>query len=157
MPKNVKGGSKHKKMKNNSNNDEISKDDLILKEEGQNYGKVEKLLGNCRMSILSTDNTTKIGLVRGSMRKKQWINVGDIIIYSDRDFESDKVDIIHVYKPRVLQILASKMNLTFSDKDEIDNMFDNNSEKVDKDSEDNLDLFEYRKEDSDSEIDLDDI
>ena len=157
MPKNVKGGSKHKKMKNNSNNDEISKDDLILKEEGQNYGKVEKLLGNCRMSILSTDNTTKIGLVRGSMRKKQWINVGDIVIYSDRDFESDKVDIIHVYKPRVLQILASKMNLTFSNKDEIDNMFDNNSEKMEKDSEDNLDLFEYGKEDSDSEIDLDDI
>lgn len=154
MPKNVKGGSKHKKMKNNSNNDEISKDDLILKEEGQNYGKVEKLLGDCRMSILSTDNITKVGLIRGSMRKKQWVNVGDIVLYSDRDFESDKVDIIHVYKPRVLQILASKMNLTFSNKDEIDNMFNNNSEKI---TEDNFDLFEYENEHNDSEIYLDDI
>ena len=31
MPKNVKGGSKHKKMKNNSNSDEITQSDLILK------------------------------------------------------------------------------------------------------------------------------
>ena len=40
MPKNVQGGSKHKKMKNNSNNDEVTHYDLILKSgKEQDYGK----------------------------------------------------------------------------------------------------------------------
>ena len=115
MPKNVKGGSKHKKMKNTSNSDEITHEHLILKNGAdQDYGKVEKLLGNCRVSLLCNDKEVRIGIIRGSMRKRQWLNIGSIVIYSMRAYEKDKVDIIHVYNNNVLKILEKNMNLNFS-------------------------------------------
>ena len=77
MPKNVKGGSKHKKMKNTSNNDEIKESDLILKSGSeQDYGKVEKILGNGRFNILCNDKVTRLGIIRGKMRKREWVNMG---------------------------------------------------------------------------------
>ena len=115
MPKNLKGGSKHKKMKNTTNIDEINNEHLILKNGvNQDYGKVEKLLGNCRVSLLCNDNEIRIGIIRGNMRKKQWLNIGNIVIYSIRIYEKRKVDIIHVYNNSVLKILEKDMNLNFS-------------------------------------------
>ena len=38
-----------------------------------------------------------IGVIRGAMRKKVYINLNDVIIVSVRDFEPDKVDVIHKY------------------------------------------------------------
>jgi len=125
MPKNLKGGNKHKKMKN-KNTDELTSKDYILKEPGQDYAKVQKLLGNCRVELLCNDGEIRLGIIRGNMRKKQWLNNNSIILYSLRDFEKDKVDIIHVYKDNVIKQMESNMHLTFSinaeDKD-IDDVF----------------------------------
>ena len=127
MPKNVKGGSKHKKMKNTSNSDEITQEHLILKQgKDQDYGKVEKLLGNCRITLLCNDKINRIGIIRGSMRKRQWLNVGNIVIYSIRPYEKDKVDIIHVYNNNVLKMLENRMNLNFNitgEDDSVDDIF----------------------------------
>ena len=115
MPKNVKGGSKHKKMKNNSHNDDITSQDTILKSGSeQDYGKVEKLLGNCRVTLLCNDGENRIGIIRGNMRKRNWLNMGSVVIYSKRDYEKNKVDIIHVYNSNALKLIQSKMNLTFN-------------------------------------------
>lgn len=127
MPKNVKGGNKHKKMKNTSNSDEITHEHLVLKTgKDQDYGKVEKLLGNCRVTLLCNDKINRIGIIRGSMRKRQWINVGSIVIYSTRAYEKDKVDIIHVYNSNVLKMLEKNMDLNFSiigEEENIDDIF----------------------------------
>ena len=123
MPKNVKGGSKHKKMKN-KNTEELTSKDFVLKEKGQDYAKVQKLLGNCRVELLCNDSEIRLGIIRGNMRKKQWINNNSIVLYSERDFEKDKVDIIHVYKDHVVKQIESKMNLTFSINSEEKNMDD---------------------------------
>lgn len=115
MPKNVKGGSKHKKMKNNSNSDEITQNDLILKSgKEQDYGKVEKILGNGRFSLLCNDKIIRLGIIRGNMRKRNWVNMGSIVLYSIREYEKDKVDIIHVYNNNILKMLEHKMNLNFN-------------------------------------------
>tara|TARA_B000000475_G_scaffold270773_1_gene267106 strand:- start:1006 stop:1539 length:534 start_codon:yes stop_codon:yes gene_type:complete len=129
MPKNVKGGSKHKKMKNNSNSDEITQSDLILKSgKEQDYGKVEKILGNGRFYLLCNDKVERLGIIRGKMRKRNWVNMGSIVLYSTRDYEKDKVDIIHVYSNTVLKMLENRMNLNFniSNEDEDDNIFTTN-------------------------------
>ena len=97
MPKNLKGGNKHKKMKN-KNTDELTSKDFILKEPGQDYAKVQKLLGNCRVELLCNDSEIRLGIIRGNMRKKRWLNNNSIVLYSIRDFEKGKVDIIHIYK-----------------------------------------------------------
>tara|TARA_Y100000589_G_scaffold312504_1_gene332919 strand:- start:645 stop:1184 length:540 start_codon:yes stop_codon:yes gene_type:complete len=115
MPKNVKGGNKHKKMKNNSNSDEITQNDLILKSGNeQDYGKIEKILGNGRFNLLCNDKITRLGIIRGKMRKRNWVNMGSIVLYSIREYEKDKVDIIHVYSNSVLKMLEHKMNLNFN-------------------------------------------
>lgn len=130
MPKNVKGGSKHKKMKNNSNSDEITQSDLILKSgKEQDYGKVEKILGNGRFSLLCNDKITRLGIIRGKMRKRNWVNMGSIVLYSIREYEKDKVDIIHVYSNTVLKMLEHKMKLNFNisnDDDNDDDIFTTN-------------------------------
>lgn len=130
MPKNLKGGNKHKKMKNkNINNEE---DKIILKDsDDQDYGKVEKLLGNCRVDLLCNDKIKRIGIIRGNMKKKQWVNLHNIVLYSKREYEDNKVDIIHVYSNDSVKNLKNQMNLSFSatEQEDEDNIcFSNNSE-----------------------------
>ena len=41
---------------------------------------------------------TRLGIICGTMRKrKRWVNPGNIVIVSLRDFQNDKCDIVHVY------------------------------------------------------------
>ena len=95
MPKGgkKKGGKKKRRGKNVGG----AKRELLFAEDGQNYGQVTKVLGNCRLDILCIDGKKRLGHVRGKMRKRVWINVDNIILYGVREFEDGKVDIIHKY------------------------------------------------------------
>lgn len=69
-------------------------------EEGQEYGVVQDMLGNGRVRVYCEDKTVRVGRIRGSMRKfsgKVIIERGDLVVVSARDFEPDKLDIIHKY------------------------------------------------------------
>ena len=133
MPKNTKGGSKYKKMKNKNPNANEN-DKIILKDsDDQDYGKVEKLLGNCRVSLLCNDKINRIGIIRGNMKKKQWINLHNIVLYSKREYEDNKVDIIHVYSNDIIKSLYDKLNLSFcinNNEDDSDIYFSNNNEDI---------------------------
>ena len=37
------------------------------------------------------------GLIRGTMRRRVWINTGDIVLVGLREFQPDKADVIHKY------------------------------------------------------------
>ena len=94
MTKNVKGGKKHKRGKGLSNEDQR---ELIFKEDSQAYAKVTKLLGGSRVDTIGFDGVERQCLIRGKMRKRIWINCGDIILISLREFQDGKGDIIHKY------------------------------------------------------------
>eukprot|EP01104_Vermistella_antarctica_P006226 TRINITY_DN16948_c0_g1_i1.p2 TRINITY_DN16948_c0_g1~~TRINITY_DN16948_c0_g1_i1.p2 ORF type:complete len:147 (+),score=62.47 TRINITY_DN16948_c0_g1_i1:62-502(+) len=96
MPKNKGKGGKSKRKGKNKNMDG-AKRELIIKEEGQEYGQVVKILGNCRVEVFCFDGTTRLGHVRGKFRKKVWINRDDIILVGLRDYQDGKSDIIHKY------------------------------------------------------------
>lgn len=96
MVKKTGGGNKHKKKKNNPSTTEIERE-LVFKVESQEYGQVSRLLGNCRLEVQCFDGKTRLGNIRGSMRKKVWIKVNDVVLVSLRDFEDGKCDIIHKY------------------------------------------------------------
>jgi len=69
-------------------------------EEGQDYAVVQEMMGNGRLKALCSDGVTRVGRIRGSMRKyagKVIIEKGDLILISFRDFEEDKVDVIAKY------------------------------------------------------------
>jgi len=138
MPKNVKGGNKHKKMKNNSNNGEILDSDLVLKSgKEQDYGKIEKILGNGRFLLLCNDTVSRLGIIRGKMRKRSWVNLGSIVLYSIRPYEISKVDIIHSYSNTALKILEKRMKLNFniSTNDDDDDIFMTNDANIEQEYE----------------------
>lgn len=69
----------------------------ILCFSGQEYAQVVKMLGNGRCECFCFDGVTRLGHIRGKMRKKVWITAGDIVLVGKRDFQDEKVDIVHKY------------------------------------------------------------
>lgn len=85
MP-NQQGGKNYKKSKHSDGSagprlEEAGDDEL--------YGRVIRNLGNLNMNVYCNDNVIRICKVRGSMRKRIWINVGDLVIISLRNFENE--------------------------------------------------------------------
>eukprot|EP00448_Togula_jolla_P022515 CAMPEP_0170589910 /NCGR_PEP_ID=MMETSP0224-20130122/11591_1 /TAXON_ID=285029 /ORGANISM="Togula jolla, Strain CCCM 725" /LENGTH=144 /DNA_ID=CAMNT_0010913677 /DNA_START=49 /DNA_END=483 /DNA_ORIENTATION=- len=94
MPKNKLGGNKAKRAKGGTQD---AKRELIFKEDGQEYGQVTRMLGNGRCEVSCFDSTKRLCHIRGKMRKKVWVNQGDIVLVSLRDFQDEKGDIIVKY------------------------------------------------------------
>ena len=86
------------------------KRELIQKEEGQDYGKVLRMLGNGRLEAYCfEDGQTRQCHIRGKMRKKVWVSAGDIVLVSMREFQDGKGDVILKYaadEARELKVLG---------------------------------------------------
>lgn len=108
MPKNINGGSKAKKGKNSALREftrrlELPDDSgyqyygLVLKHHGATtdimFLDTRKIKGNDTSGKL----TKVIGYVRGSIKKRCRPTVNDIVIITVRDYQNNKVDIIHKY------------------------------------------------------------
>ena len=55
------------------------------------------MLGNGRLEALCFDGERRLAHIRGKLRKKVWINQGDIILLSLRDYQDEKGDVILKY------------------------------------------------------------
>ncbi|KAG2230372.1 hypothetical protein INT48_007667 [Thamnidium elegans] len=112
-----KGGKSRRRGKNDTEND---KRELVFKEEGQ----VLKMLGNGRVEAQCFDGVKRLALIRGKLRKKVWINQGDIVLLSLRDFQDEKADVIQRYNPDEARQLKSYGELPDTAKiNEADNNF----------------------------------
>lgn len=124
MPKNNKGGKKFKRSKNFGEEDR----QLMLPEgDTQIYAKVLKKLGDCRFELKCFDGLNRIGKVRGKMRKRVWIEIGDYVLVSTRNFENEQVassetvtetnkaDIFHRYTPEEVRVLKREAVYKFSE------------------------------------------
>ena len=81
---------------------------IIEPDDEQEYAVVTKMLGNARLNVLCCDNKERLAKIRGSMRKgtgKTLIEKGDLVLISKREFEDDKVDIIHKYHHEEASVL----------------------------------------------------
>ena len=108
----VQGGKNRRRGKNENDDD---KRELVFREDGQEYAQVTKMLGNGRLEAQCFDGEKRLAHIRGKMRKKVhivfffirrlptphatqvWINQGDIVLLSLRDFQDDKADVIVKY------------------------------------------------------------
>ncbi|KAF8672240.1 Eukaryotic translation initiation factor 1A [Rhizoctonia solani] len=117
MPKNKGKGGKNRRRGKNEN--DADKRELVFREDGQGrmaeYAQVVKMLGNGRLEAQCFDGEKRLAHIRGKMRKKVslifptisgsggstiekvWINQGDIILLSLREFQDDKADVIVKY------------------------------------------------------------
>ncbi|ORZ01728.1 hypothetical protein BCR43DRAFT_487406 [Syncephalastrum racemosum] len=118
MPKNKGKGGKNRRRGKNEN--EGVKRELIFKEEGQEYAQVTKMLGNGRLEAQCFDGIKRLAHIRGKLRKKVWINQGDIILLSLREYQDEKADVLLKYNPEEARSLkqagelpdATKINET---------------------------------------------
>jgi len=97
MPKNKGKGGKNRRRGKNEN--ESEKRELVFKEEGQEYALVLKMLGNGRLNAQCLDGQERLCHIRGKLRKKVWINQGDLILLGLRDYQNTKADVILKYNP----------------------------------------------------------
>ena len=94
MP-NLNGGKSYRKKKSHS---ESINRQLIFKEDGQEYGYINSLLGNKHCQVKLKTGNVVLGIIRGNMKKStSRINKDDVVLVSLRDYQESKVDIIHVY------------------------------------------------------------
>lgn len=56
-----------------------------------------RMLGDGRLALQCYDDVARTGLIRGTMRRRVWINTGDIVLIGLREFQPDKADVIHKY------------------------------------------------------------
>ena len=100
MP-NIKGGKNFKKGKK-KDNDFQEKKQLIKKvpEDDQEYAQVVSAKGNGRFELKCCDGgTTRLGIIRGKMRKRVWVNRSDLVLICKWEDMTDdtKCSIIHKY------------------------------------------------------------
>lgn len=93
------------------------------------YGQVTKVLGNGYLEISCYDGIKRIGHIRGKLRKKVWINQGDIVLVSLREFQDDRSDIIMKYSTDEARSLKAYGELPESAKiNETDTIMDEDDE-----------------------------
>ena len=62
-------------------------------------GIAKKMLGFARIMVSCQDGHERLCRIRGKMKRRMWIRVGDIVLISPWDFQSDeRGDIIWRYK-----------------------------------------------------------
>ena len=107
--------------------DEVKRE-LLVKEEGQEYAQVLKMLGNGRLEAYCFDGKKRQCHIRGKMRKKVWVNKGDIILLGLRDYQDNKADVIAKYKPDEIRELKRLKHLPDKDDYTMDDNDDNKNE-----------------------------
>lgn len=181
MPKNKGLGGKHRRKGKGA----VGPKELVLKEEGQEYAQITKIVGNGFMDVMcftASGNVAKRAHIRGTMRKRVWMAVGDIVLVSIRDFQNTVCDIEKKYtsdEARILRMrkyIPEDIDINTNDKaaDESPFTFDKNMDDEESSEEDqfkqkqvalqsrNLDLppseeseESEQDDESDTEVDLD--
>jgi len=152
MPKNKGKGGKNRRRGKNEN--EGAKRELILKEDGQEYGQVLKMLGNGRLEAMCFDGIKRLCHIRGKLRKRQWINTSDIILVGLREYQDAKADVIMKYNSdearrlKNMGQLPDTVNIEFGGTDDNDIVFENEDSDYD---ENEIAPQPYQPEISDSE------
>jgi initiation factor 1A len=103
MPPNTKGGKGYKKKKKTSSqgNKELVQ---IVREPGQMPARALKLLGNRQVLCYCNDDVIRNCHICGRMKGKQWVNIGDVVLISLRDWSTNVTqkeikfgDVINIY------------------------------------------------------------
>ena len=103
MPPNTKGGKGYKKKKKVSS--QASKELVqIVREPGQMPARALRLLGNRQVLCYCNDDVIRNCHICGRMKGKQWVNIGDVVLISLRDWSTNTAqkevklgDIVNVY------------------------------------------------------------
>jgi translation initiation factor 1A len=75
-------------------------------EAGQEYARVTAMLGSGRVKAMFHDGSERLCRIRGSMRRREWVHVGETVLVAVRDeLAGDVCDIVFRYQPQDLALL----------------------------------------------------
>lgn len=78
----------------------------VAEDDSQAYARVTKMLGNNRVRARLEAGPECTCKIRGSMRRREWVNVGDLVLVALRsELAGDTADIVHKYSPPEAQCL----------------------------------------------------
>lgn len=109
------------------------------------------MLGNGRLEALCFDGEKRLAHIRGKLRKKVWINQGDIILLSLRDYQDEKGDVIMKYTADEARSLKAYGELPEHAKINETDTFGEAG------FEDNVEFDEDRESEEEKEIDVDEL
>jgi len=115
MVKNKIGGNKTKKKASRHYfKKEYSAEDL-KKTFDQEYGYISDKLGDGRFRCMCYDKVKRLGILRGTLKRKVRLDKGDIVLVSKRDFQDSKVDIIAKFTEEEVTklVLINEMTTSF--------------------------------------------
>jgi initiation factor 1A len=119
------------------------------------YATLVKIRGGCMTEVRDIEGNTYTAVIPGSMRRRVFINPGDIILIQARTnmTHTDKYDIIYKYSAQETKYLQSIKAINFkTEEQETDNVrFANESELPESDSSDDDDESEKTDDDDESE------
>ena len=111
MPYN-KGGKKNKRRKKKTAATDESTRYLPTAEKGLMYALAVKMLGNRRLTVKCADGTERLAIIPGKFKgRRHWISVGMLLLISIRDYQENKVDVIHIYSDQDAKRLRRKGEL----------------------------------------------
>jgi len=88
-------------------------DEMVLPVANDILGIAVKLLGYDRVLVRCQDGRERICRIRGKMKRRVWVRVGDVVLVSPWDFQSDtRGDIIWRYTKGQAELLRKKGLLT---------------------------------------------
>lgn len=68
---------------------------------GEQFARAETMLGAYHIRVTCADGITRMGRIRGKMKKRTWIREGDTLIVAPWSFQDAKCDIVYRYvKPQ---------------------------------------------------------
>ncbi|HZY46771.1 MAG TPA: translation initiation factor eIF-1A [Candidatus Bathyarchaeia archaeon] len=76
---------------------EANLSEMLTPGPGQLYGTVKNLLGYDRVLVECTDGVTRVCRIRGKMKRRVWIKMGDTVLVAPWDFQQDRGDIMFRY------------------------------------------------------------
>ena len=74
------------------------------------FGIADQLVGGSRIVVNCEDGRTRLGRIRGKMKRRMWIRAGDLLIVKPWDIQDDKCDVRYRYT-RTQAIHLSKRKL----------------------------------------------
>jgi translation initiation factor 1A len=63
------------------------------------FASAELMMGANHIRVRCYDGVTRMGRIKGKIKKRVWIREGDILIVAPWDFQDEKCDILYRYLP----------------------------------------------------------
>ena len=86
--------------------------EMVTPGQGQMFGVVMQMLGYDRLLVKCADGHERVCRIRGKMKRRVWIKMGDVVLVAPWDFQFEsRGDILWRYTEAQAQILRQKGQL----------------------------------------------